>query len=55
MAVSKSAITARYIQTELATLRAIANEAANFMLELVGERPMSEGTAAKLERAGLAI
>lgn len=55
MTVSRGAITARYIQTELATLRAIANEAARTMLELVGELPMSEETAAKLCRAGLTI
>lgn len=34
MTVSRGAITARYIQTELATLRAIANEAATVFWEL---------------------
>ncbi|SAK95229.1 phage integrase family site specific recombinase [Caballeronia calidae] len=53
MTVSRGAITARYIQTELATLRAISNEAAGVLLELVGERRMSDETAAKLRRAGL--
>ncbi|KND56973.1 Mobile element protein [Candidatus Burkholderia verschuerenii] len=55
MTVSRGAITARYIQTELATLRAIANEAARTMLELVGDLPLSDETAAKLRRAGLTI
>ncbi|MEX3930854.1 tyrosine-type recombinase/integrase [Paraburkholderia phymatum] len=55
MTVSRGAITARYIQTELPTLRAIANEAARTLMELVGELPVSDETAAKLRRAGLTI
>ncbi len=54
-AVTKGAITARYIQTELATLRAMANEVAALILELIGERAVSDETAAKLRRAGLTI
>ncbi|MBC8640188.1 tyrosine-type recombinase/integrase [Caballeronia sp. EK] len=55
MTVSRGAITARYIQTELATLRAIANEAGRTLLELCGELPLTDETAAKLRRAGLTI
>ena len=55
MVVSKSAITTRYIQTELVSLRAMANEAARCLLELVGEGPMSEGVAARLEKSGYRV
>jgi integrase len=55
MTVSRGAITARYIQNELSTLRAIANEAARTLLELAGELPLSDETAVKLLRAGLTI
>jgi integrase len=55
MTVSRGAITARYIQTKLATLRAIANEAGRTLLELAGELPLTEETEAKLRRAGLTI
>ncbi|AMR79642.1 tyrosine-type recombinase/integrase [Cupriavidus nantongensis] len=51
---TRSAITRRYIQTELPAMRAAANEAATFMMELVGVVPMSTATRSALKRAGYA-
>lgn len=55
MVVSASQITKQYIQHDLTTLRTIANDAAEFLLELVGERPMSEKTAERLKQAGHSV
>jgi integrase len=44
MAVSRDAITRRYVQSTLPQLRETADTAANFILELAGRRPLSERT-----------
>lgn len=48
MAVTRDAITRRYVQNTLPQLRATANHAANFILELAGQLPMSDRTRAIL-------
>ncbi|WP_432258094.1 tyrosine-type recombinase/integrase [Cupriavidus sp. TMH.W2] len=49
MAITQDAITRRYVQNELSKLRAAANLAANFLLELASRAPMSERTMAILK------
>ncbi|MCS6479761.1 tyrosine-type recombinase/integrase [Burkholderia thailandensis] len=49
MAVTRDAITRRYVQSTLRQLRAAANLAASFMLELAGKLPMSDRTRAILK------
>ncbi|MFY3431990.1 tyrosine-type recombinase/integrase [Achromobacter mucicolens] len=51
--VTQTAITRQYIQTDLNSLRAAANLAANFMLELAEQRAMSAESREILGREGL--
>jgi integrase len=49
MAITRDAITRRYVQSNLSQLRATANVAAGFILELAGKQPMSDRTRSILK------